>query len=541
MKFSIRLVLGLLLIGGTIGSIPARAQTILTIEVGGLLPGNVSVDRNDNVYVIESGYSGAYVAPFVNEYLAASRYQSTGELAAPTGARPVALATDASGNVFVASGGTGPVVYEVTADGTVIPLVTGDAISANGIAVDGSDNLYITDAVHNTVVEVLAAGGYATMKTLGTGFNLPSGIAVDAGGNVFVADTGNNAVKEILAASDYASIQTLGTGFDMPSGVALDASDNVYVADGGNSAVKEIMATGGYATVQAVGSGFFAPVGIALDADGNVFVTDPGTTAVKEILATPPALLASVLPGGRSVPLGSPATFFATMINSGPSALQDCGIALLAGTSPSLTLGYQTTDASTNLPVGTPNAPVTIPGNDGSQSFIVSVDSQTTFSLTNLPLSFACAGAPPAPIMLGVDTVDLAWSSTPVPDVVALVATESNNGIVELENGVGAFAVASINLGAAATITVNAGTYTAYLPVTATVCQTDSTSGQCLAPPAETVSLTYASGATPTFSVFLQATGPIPLAPASSRVFVYFAGDSPYAVVGSTSVAIEAE
>ena len=539
MKISIRLVLGLLLIGNTIGSIPARAQTILTIEVSGLSPGSVSVDRNGNVYVIESSCCGEYVAPFVNEYLAASRYQSTSGLAEPTGARPVAVATDASGNVFVASAGTGPTVYEVSAAGTVTPLVTSGTISANGIAVDGSDNLYITDAVHNTVVEVLAAGGYATIKTLGTGFNFPAGIAVDSGGNVFVADTGNNAVKEILAAGGYTVIEALGRGFDRPSGIALDASGNVFVADIGNSAVQRIVATGGYATVQTLGSGFYAPVGVALDADGNVFVTDPGTSTVKEILATPPALVASVLPGGRSVQLGSPATFFATMINSGPSALQQCDIALLAGTSASLTLGYQTTDASTNLPVGTPNTPVDIPGNDGSQSFIVSVKSQTTFTLTNLPLTFACAGATPAPIMLGVDTVDLAWSPTPVPDVVALVATETNNGIVELENGVGAFAVASINLGAAATVTVNANTYTAYLPVTATVCQTDSTSGQCLAPPAETVSLTYASGATPTFSIFLQATGPIPLAPASSRVFVFFAADSPYAVVGSTSVAID--
>ena len=51
----------------------------------------------------------------------------------------------------------------------------------------------------------MAAGGYTTVNTLGSGFNSPIGVAVDGSGNVFVADTGNNAVKEIVAAGGTTS------------------------------------------------------------------------------------------------------------------------------------------------------------------------------------------------------------------------------------------------------------------------------------------------------------------------------------------------
>jgi len=55
-------------------------------------------------------------------------------------------------------------------------------------------------------------------------------VAVDGSGNVFVADTYNNAVKENLAAGGYTTVNTLGSGFSNPTGVAVDGSGNVFVA-----------------------------------------------------------------------------------------------------------------------------------------------------------------------------------------------------------------------------------------------------------------------------------------------------------------------
>ena len=78
----------------------------------------------------------------------------------------------------------------------------------------------------------------------------------------------------------------------------------------------------------------------------------------------------------------------------------------------------------------------------------------------------------------------------------------------------------------------------ATLPVTATICQTDPSTAQCLAAPTPGLSLSsFAAGSTPTFSVFLQASGPVAFDPAGSRIFVRFM--QPGAGEGVTSVAIE--
>src|SRR5438270_565123 len=50
------------------------------------------------------------------------------------------------------------------------------------------------------------------INTLGSGFSLPFGVAVDGSGNVFVTDNCNNAVKEIVAAGGYTTVNTRGSG-----------------------------------------------------------------------------------------------------------------------------------------------------------------------------------------------------------------------------------------------------------------------------------------------------------------------------------------
>src|SRR5262245_54541060 len=79
---------------------------------------------------------------------------------------------------------------------------------------------------------------------------------------------------------------------------------------------------------------------------------------------------------------------------------------------------------------------------------------------TDLPLNFDCANTDPAPIIPGLNTLLLSASPTPTPDIMALVATPSGDGIVNISgaNGVGAFAVATANVGAGDAFTVSADT-----------------------------------------------------------------------------------
>ena len=241
-----------------------------------------------------------------------------------------------------------PAQAQVTFNGAQRTLGSGFN-KPHGVAVDADGNIFVADTGNNAVKEVLAVGGYTTVKTLGSGFNGPYAVAVDASGNVYVADTGNNAIKEILAVAgsipaSNPTIMTLGRGFNSPTGVAVDAGGNVYVADLGNQAVKEIIASSEFiyilATVvapdsvavdangnvfvtdlgnnppaqvkeiaplteiiRAVGNGFNNPVGVAVDPNGNVFVADIGAGAVDEILAV-----------GGSVPASNPTTL---TLNSG--------------------------------------------------------------------------------------------------------------------------------------------------------------------------------------------------------------------------------
>ena len=146
-----------------------------------------------------------------------------------------------------------------------------------------------------------------------------------------------------------------------------------------------------------------------------------------------------------------------------------------------------------------------------------------------------------APITVGLNTLLLVASPTPVPDLIALAATVSGDGIVNIPGAVaaGAFAVATVNVGAEAPITVSADTGGAALGLTLTVCQTNA-GAACMANPTPSVTLSIPNGATPTFSIFAVSSGVVPFDPAGSRVFVRFK-DVADVTRGSTSVAVRTQ
>jgi hypothetical protein len=109
-----------------------------------------------------------------------------------------------------------------------------------------------------------------------------------------------------------------------------------------------------------------------------------------------------------------------------------------------------------------------------------------------------------------------------------------------VSSNVGAFAVAVSNVGASGMVTANADTGSATLPLSLNVCQTNPTTGACLAAPSPTVSTTINAGATPTFGIFATANAQIPFAPGTSRIFVRFK-DSTGAVRGTTDVAVRTQ
>ena len=188
-------------------------------------------------------------------------------------------------------------------------------------------------------------------------------------------------------------------------------------------------------------------------------------------------LVAAVLPSSRSVQVGTAATAFATIINLSSGVATGCSLA--AGTSVPATFTYQTTNPATNQLTGTVNTPTNVAAG-ASQSFVFAFTPTAAIAPTDVILNFACANAGPAPSNSGLNTLLLSASTTPIPDVVALGATLTSDGIVNVPGatGTGVFAVATVNVGASGVITASADTGGVPLPVTLSLCQTDPTTGQ---------------------------------------------------------------
>jgi hypothetical protein len=266
------------------------------------------------------------------------------------------------------------------------------------------------------------------------------------------------------------------------------------------------------------------------------------TTAAIALVVLPATvsaqlLTAAVLPTSRSVLVDTPATAFATIINPGPITATKCAITPLTGLS--AVFSYQTTDPATNQPTGTPNTPVDIPPG-GLQTFVLVITPSLPFGPTDVQFTFRCTNTPSAAVVTGVDTLLLAASTVPVPDVVALVATLNNDGIVTIPpGGTGVFAVATVNVGSGAQIIVSADTDGAVLPMSVLICQTNPATGECISAMASSLFGVMPAGSTFTFGIFVTASGPVPFNPAVNRVFIRFNDESGLAG-GSTSVAAEA-
>ena len=490
---------------------------------------------------------------------------------------PAGVAYDPAANeIFVADAGNdrvqifngGTFAYVGTIGATGVPGTDNSHFNTPvNVAIGANHQLYVTEYSGDRV-QIFDAGTSAYIATLGvagvTGrdnghFNSPNDAEFNPlTGQIMVADGGNGRVQ-LFDATSFSYVASLGgngtafnspTFFSNPYTAKIDPATNLLlIADGGTNDRVQVLDGKSYSYVMTLGttgsigtanSQFDGPNGIVSDpAHGRIYIGDVQNDRVQVFSTAPSPIHASVLPGSRSVEVGTTATIYATMINSGSSALSNCQIALPATAPDGLTLSYQTTNPSTNALTGTANAPATIQGNNGLQTFLISFQGTKPFSMPGMLLNFTCDGATAATSIAGVDTVDLTMSSTPIADIIALAATATGNGIAELPaGGAGAFAVASMNLGASAGISVSVDTGNAVLPVSATVCQSNPTTGQCLAPPSPSVTLSYAGETTPTFSIFLQSTGAIPFDPANSRVFVRFK-DSNGELHGSTSVAIE--
>jgi sugar lactone lactonase YvrE len=304
-------------------------------------PNNVAVDTLGNVYIADSNNcrimkvntSGVVTGVAGNGQCSYSGDDGPATIAQIGPA--LGLAVDSAGNLYI-SDTQNAVIRKVALSGTITTVAgngsygySGDGGAAtsaelngpNGVAVDGSGNLYIADSHNSRIRKVNTAGiittvagngseGYSGDGGAATSAQLcdPSGVALDAGGDLYIADSCNNRIREVVPGGNITTVAGTGSiGYSgdggaaaiaqlwNPEGVAVDTSGNLYVADSGNARIREVKVAGTITTI--VGGGLNdgglsvfgllnQPSGVAQDSAGNTYVADTSNNRVRKISAS---------------------------------------------------------------------------------------------------------------------------------------------------------------------------------------------------------------------------------------------------------------
>ncbi|MGV3697822.1 Ig-like domain-containing protein, partial [Flavobacterium sp.] len=254
---------------------------------------------------------------------------SDGSTASPKFYSPTGIAVAASGNIYIADS-QNHCIRKISASGYVTTFAgSGFAGFLNGsadvaqfnapycIAVDASENVYVTETNSYAVRKITQAGDVSTLagKNNTSGFldgqgasalfAAPKGLDVDSSGNVYVADANSNRIRKITNAGVVSTVAGDGTAgyldgqgtsakFSNPIGVAVTASGNIYVSDTSNNRIRMISASGSVTTIAGSGAAgmvngqgtsaqFNAPRAITVDTSGNIYVVDYSNNRIRKI------------------------------------------------------------------------------------------------------------------------------------------------------------------------------------------------------------------------------------------------------------------
>lgn len=194
--------------------------------------------------------------------------------------RPFGVAATADGGLLVADPDAAVVVRMRPGAATALLACSGRPWTAPmAVATSAEGEVYVADAGEGAVARI-GADGRCTWLGDGT-LERPTGLAL-RGGEVFVADPPSHRVLVLSRASEL--VRTIGGPGDgegclhFPTSLAFDASGNLLVVDALNFRVARFGPDGrwlgAFGATLADGGPFAMPKAIATGADGRVYVSD---------------------------------------------------------------------------------------------------------------------------------------------------------------------------------------------------------------------------------------------------------------------------
>jgi virginiamycin B lyase len=426
-------------------------------------------------------------------------------------------------------------IGRITTDGVISEFKVPTFEASPASITFGSDGaLWFTEYAMNKIGRITTSGDF-TEFTLPTSNSGPDGITAGPDGALwFTAGNSANVIGRITS-TGMITEYPIPTAFAGPSAITVGPDGALWFLEPVGNNIGRITTTG-HIDEFALPANILSPQSITTGPDGNLWFT--AFEAIVTFAPPPPTspLFAATLPSSRSVQVGGEvATAFASVINSGTSAM-NCGIAPVTPVPANFI--FQATDPATNQLIGTPNTRVPIAAG-ATQSYLIAFTPNAPFVSTNVTVGYDCDNVEAVATIVGVNTLLLTFSAVPVPDMITVGVTHSNDGYAHTggTSGTGLFATAATNIGASGQLTARVRLSDAALPLTVTICQTDPSTGQCLAPPSATVTTTIAANQNTTWTAFLKASGAVAQDPAKNRVYFEFV-DSSGVVRGSTSTAV---
>ncbi len=291
-------------------------------------PYTVALDSNNNYYIADTA----------NNRVRVVNTQSSAITVATVSVPPGAIATIA---------GTGDFGYAKGNNGTA--ALTAALNGPEGVAVDSTGNIYITDPSDGIVWEVnngtgiisIFAGDFLPCNAPAPGcgdggsatdaqLSSPSSLAIDGSGNIFITDPVANRIREVsngtistvagTGTSGYSGDGGLATAAELsrPFGVAVDGLEDLYIADSNNNVIRCVLgAVGGCGGLTstvgdivtfayngnevfqgdggpALSATRWNPTEVAVDSRGNLFVGGGNDDLVQRIDIAPPNVVVTV-------------------------------------------------------------------------------------------------------------------------------------------------------------------------------------------------------------------------------------------------------